>query len=253
MNNFIDRTHNHWKLGLAALKTSGIKTFLRREIYFIRTLFINHLKFYVYRTSLENIPTCQYPELDIICKVLVKPSDVAVLEQAGYDLGPFLVKNDYRLKQGALSICFFQNKTISHVAWIATNQQAKMSLTDIPCRVSIENGEAYLGRLIRNPRLKRPGFSAITIYIKSLEILRENGQKNCSFIILENNIIPQVSLAKRAQILPSASARYLKILWWRWWWEKPLESQPKTLVRYQRPLQPDNLNQAAGGPDALFK
>jgi len=231
MKIFFDRIKNHLKLGLALLKNTGIKTFVRRELYLLRSFWFTYLTFYVYRVNLDNHLEIEFPE-NIEFLLIDKTAEIEVLVRNGYDFGPFAVMDDHRLKQGALCLCFFRNKVISHVAWIAAAPKAQRSLTDIPCPVDFEDGEAYLGRLERNPKLKRPDFSALILHLKEIEVLRSMGKTGCCFIILKNNFIPQIGLAKRAGVLPCSSARYLKILVWRWWWEKPLDNISKTLSRY---------------------
>ena len=237
MNSTIKRTLTQLRLGAAILRTTGTKVFVQRWLYFCGSHFFNYQTFYVYRVKLDKPLSFQLPSAAIECKLLEKTNDFASLVKEGYDFGPFVVRDDNRLEQGALSLCFFQNKIISHIAWIALDQRAKESLADFPFPVVFEHSEAYLGRLARNPKLKRPTFSAVVIFFKALELLQGMGKKGCNFIVRQNNIIPQLGLAKRADIRPCASASYLKILWWHWWWEKPLKNQPKAILRHRKSLQ----------------
>jgi hypothetical protein len=230
MSKNLNRTITNIRQGIAILRMRGAKVFVQRGFYFFSSRFFNYQTFYIYRVKLDKTISFQQPPDFIEYKLLNKACDLTDLIKEGYDFGSFVVINDNRLEQGAMCLCFFQNKIITHIIWIALNQMAKESLIDFPCRVDFEFGEAYLGRMARNPKLTRPTFSAIIIYFKALEVSREFGKKSCTFIVRQNNILPQIGLLKRADIRPCSSARYLRLLWWAWWWEKPLEKQSESII-----------------------
>jgi hypothetical protein len=226
------RIKHHFRLSLIILKKSGLRTFISRELYTLRSLIFNCLDFYIYTIDLDkNAKKAQIPA-DTECKLLDRHSDIAKLEKEGYDFGLFLAKDDFRLKQGAALLCFFRNKTITYIAWIATDQKAKDSLTNIPFPVSFEQG-AYLGRMQRSSGLKSKGDSAVFIFSQALRVLSRAGNKYCSFIVLTNNRIPQLILAKQLGILPSAAARYIRFFCWHHWQEKPLNKLPDALLKYK--------------------
>lgn len=232
MNNTIDHVATECRLWFAILRTSGLKAFVRRGLRFAANFVFMYQKFYVYRIKTDVSPIASMPE-GIEFKLLEKTEDYTALVKAGYILDPFVVSGDYRLKHGARCLCFFQQKTLRDIGWFSTDQPSKDSLTDIPCRVAFDRGEAYLGKVERNKKFTRPVYAAVTMHRRALDMLRQMGFSEGLFIVLQNNLVHQFGLAKRADARPGAEARYLKILWWRWWWEKPLDAQPEHLARVQ--------------------
>jgi len=231
MNTLFSRVATQIRQGAVILSERGFKGFLQNGLYFLGSHLLDYQTFYVYRLKLGENNNRQCPPAFIEHKLVDKTSDYSDLVSKGYDFSTFVVKNDNRLLQGAMCLCYFQNKTISHIIWIALDQQAKESLIDLPCQVDFESGEAYLGRMARNPKLPRMTFSAIAIYFQALEVLFTSGKKSCTFIVRQNNLLPQIGLAKRADIRPRSSARYFRLLWRQWWWEKPIGHLSKVFQR----------------------
>ncbi len=222
LNTIVNRTATQFRQGVKILTVKGVKVFVQNGLYFCASHLLDYQTFYVYRVKLDKTVNFEAPPAFIEHKLVGKASDFSDLVGEGYDFSTFVVKNDNRLSQGAKCLCFFQNKTISHIIWIALNQQAQNSLIDLPCRVNFECGEAYLGRIARNPKISRPTFSAITIFFQALGVIFNLGGEGCTFIVRRNNILSQIGLAKRANIRPISSARYLRLFWWQWWWEKTI-------------------------------
>ena len=230
----LDQIGTQWRLGAAILKNSGFKVFLHRGLHFAGAFFFTYEKFYVYRVKTDAVTTSYSVSEGVEFKIIRNLADYSALSGEGYDFASFVVKEDVHLKAGAACLCFFQQKVIRDVAWIAADSEAKENLIDVPCRVSFESGESYLGRFARNSKISKPYYPSITLYYKALEVLRGMGRTACVFVVLRDNLGPQIGLGKRGGILPYAEGSYLKILFWRWWRERPLRSQPEHLLRFQR-------------------
>jgi hypothetical protein len=62
---------------------------------------------------------------------------------------------------------------------------------------------------------------ALYVHSKELQFLKKKGIVTFRGVVATNNIAPQRVYAKLG-VKPYAEARYLKILWWKFWTEKPL-------------------------------
>ncbi len=102
-------------------------------------------------------------------------------------------------------------------------EQARDSITDIPYPVDFSNSEAYLGRTAKNPKYRQTDIS-VYVYFKVLQLLRQSGAITCRFVVSKSNRITQNALAKRVDAKPYGEGHYLKLLWWKFWKEEPINA-----------------------------
>ena len=98
--------------------------------------------------------------------------------------------------------------------------EAKKTLGELPYRVDFSNNEACSGGSWTNPKYRRMGISNYDNF-KAFQFLNERGK------VIERSSIPKSNISSQKSRQPNppkiyAEARYLKILCWKWWKEKPL-------------------------------
>ena len=98
--------------------------------------------------------------------------------------------------------------------------EAKRSLPEPPIRGDFANSQALGGGNWTNPKYRRMGLSTYVDY-KTCQFLLEKGKVVRRGATAKGNIVAQRGYAKIGAKM-YAEARYLKILWWKWWKEKPL-------------------------------
>lgn len=96
----------------------------------------------------------------------------------------------------------------------------------IPCKVDFSKGEVYLGWVETNPRYRRLGLSMYVI-IEKLELLKEMGKTTGKCIVERSNLASRNMTIKVGGKV-YGEGRYLKILWWKSWREKPAVQQAST-------------------------
>ena len=105
---------------------------------------------------------------------------------------------------------------------IASDLMAKQEEILAANRLDFQAGEVCTGGSRTNPKYGRLGLYTYT-YSEIYQFLGENGRKRVRFSIERNNIPPQKAQAKLGARIYS-EGRYLKLLWWEFWKEKPRRS-----------------------------
>jgi hypothetical protein len=125
-----------------------------------------------------------------------------------------------RLDKGAIAFCILVDKEIAHLGWVAMTEKAKNTFNSAPYRVDFSNKEACTGATWTNTKYRRKGLMVYG-YFKRLQFLRERGITVSRNVVAKNNIASQMAHAKFDPKI-CGEARYLRILWWKFWTEKPL-------------------------------
>jgi len=103
---------------------------------------------------------------------------------------------------------------------IALTRQAKDSFDSLPYQVNFADKQVCTGAAETNPKYRNMGLMRYN-YLKRLEFLKENGILKDRAAVAKSNVASQVGVAKISDNI-YAEARFLKLLWWKFWWEKPL-------------------------------
>jgi hypothetical protein len=135
-----------------------------------------------------------------------------------------------RLDAGAIAFSVFVGQELAHMAWAATTQRAMDSLDGPPFKVDFEAAEAASGGVWTHPKYRRLGFHAYT-RLKLLQFLKGNGIAINRSVSSKQNIAAILTVDKFPLGLKIREARYLRILWWKSWKEKPLDESTKLLKR----------------------
>ncbi|MGB2800333.1 MAG: hypothetical protein WBC82_10900 [Dehalococcoidia bacterium] len=89
--------------------------------------------------------------------------------------------------------------------------------------------EAYSGSLWTRPEYRGRGFTAYC-YFKALEFMRVRGKVVSRASIDVNNVVSQRATGKIGTNI-YAEGRYLRILWWKSWRERPLSAEEQEAMR----------------------
>ena len=161
------------------------------------------------------------PDIQNLTLKIVSTNEQAdELDREGFEFRSQFINARERLDRGAIAFCIFMSREFANIGWITLTQQAKDSLNELPFKVNFSNNEACTGGAVTNPKYRTMGLMRYN-YFKRLEFLKENGRLRDRAAVAKSNIASQMGVAKISDNI-YAEARFLKLLWWKFWWEKPL-------------------------------
>jgi len=141
----------------------------------------------------------------------------------GFDFGIHGIRAREKLDKGALMFCIFVEKELACIHWAAATQEAMNVLIKVSYKVDFSSNEVCLGWSETNPKYRR------------LLLSRYNYSEEGKFLVRMGKTIGRTLVEKRnlasLKGLPKAGGRvygegrYLKILWWKSWKEKPVVSE----------------------------
>lgn len=202
------------------LQTEGLAPLLRRGFEFYIFQYGNY---YLYEHTLKERNEADFmPKIrDFTFKIIHTNEEADELAATtGSDFRRRFVNAGNGLDKGAIAFCFFVEGEIAHIGWVALSEEAKKALDSLPLKVAFSNNEAYTGGTETIPEYRGNGLMAYG-YFKRFQFLREKGITASRNAVTVNNIASQRAHAKFSPKI-SAEARYLKLLWWKFWREMPL-------------------------------
>jgi len=222
----ISRLTDLLKRAKTILKTEGLIPLVRRAFALIVGYFFQYENYYLYEQDTTNI--ADYDEADYVSridglalKLVYTNEEAAELEAEGFEFRSQVMNASERLGKGAIAQCLFVGLELVNMSWTALNQQAKDTLHEPPYEVDFLNAEACGGDVWTKPEYRRMGIRTYS-RVKRMQFLFDNGIATNRTAVPKWNIASQRGSAKfNANIY--AEARYLKILWWKSWKEKPLQ------------------------------
>ena len=211
-------------------KTEGVTYLLAVGFRFMAGLLFKYQTFYLIEHTLEQ--TRHLDEKDFLpktdhfeWKVVATTQEADVMEADGLEFRSYAHSFDAReaLDNGAKATCLFVGRELAHIGWLAMTEEAKNSLNEPPIRVDFSKKESYSGAVWTNPKYRKLGLHTYANLKRNL-FLAENGATRMYGQIARRNT---ASLRVTTKFNPAVygEGRYLKILWWKWWREKPLTLQ----------------------------
>lgn len=204
--------------------TEGPRGLLRRgSRFFLRRLF-EYSTYYLYARaggySVGMDEAGASARIDgITSRVVTSNSEADELEAQGFEFRSYVPNARERLDQGAVATCVFVGKEIGHIGWVALNQRALDSLDEPPYRVDFAKGEAVGTGAWTNPRHRG---KRLRSYGASMfqSVMLENGFSVRRYAIRKSNIASVKTPVTISD--PCGEGRYLRVLWWKSWRERPL-------------------------------
>ena len=206
-------------------QTEGLAPLLRRGFNFVRGWFFGYGHYYLYKHTIEErnesdfMPRIDDFSVNIICSN--KEAD-ELAEATGFDFRRRFVKDKNRLDKGAIAFCVFVGKELAHIGWVALSEEAKKTIDPLPYKVDFANNEACTGGTLTIPEYRGKGLMVYGYY-RRFQFLKEKGVVASRNAVSTSNIASQRAHAKFEPKI-YAEARYLKLLWWRFWKERPCHS-----------------------------
>lgn len=205
------------------LQGEGPAALLRRAFEFY---IFSYGHYYLYRVGLD--PSLELNEADFLPRIegfsfeIVRSNEEAdkLAEAMGHDFRKRFISARRRLDRGAIAFCGFSDGEIAHVGWMALTELARKSLFDLPLRVDFTRGECYFGGSETIPEYRGRGLMGYNAY-RIYRFRRENGLETERYAISAGNRAAESAVARFARD-PYARARFIRVLWWKFWKETPL-------------------------------
>jgi len=203
-------------------QTEGLISVVRHGFAFVTGRCFQYKTFYIIeydllkqRREADFLPGIQKFSLNIIST----SEEADELEASGFEFRSHIINIKERLDKGAIAFCIFIGSELVYIAWVAMTQQAKNILDAFPVNVDFSANEAYWGGIWTSPRYRGMGLATYGAF-KRMQFMSERGKVVVRGAVAKDNV---ASLAVGDKHGPKrrAEARYLKILWWEWWKEKP--------------------------------
>jgi hypothetical protein len=204
-------------------REQGLGTLLRRGLAFIGRYLFRDEYYYLYRHSLGARDEAEFsPRIeDFNFEMISSTRRAAELAAEGIDIRQLFPNAWQSLDKGAIAFCISINNEPAHIGWLATTEEAKQTIDNLPYRVDFANGEACTGGTRTAPKYGQRGLMVYG-YFKRLEFLGERGYILSRCAVTTNNIASHKAHARFNPTL-YAKARFLKILWWTYYRETSLE------------------------------
>lgn len=203
-------------------QTEGLTPLLRRGFTFLAGYFFQYGTLYLYEFTVKERNEADFlPRIrDFTFKVVTTNQQADELAADGLEFRSHVINARQRLDKGAIAFCVFIDGELASIGWVAMTEEAKKSLTRLPIQVGFSSNEAYTGGAETNPKYRGMGLAPYVVF-KRLQFLKERGRVAVRAVVATNNIASQ-RLHARLGSKRYAEARYLKLLWWKSWREKPL-------------------------------
>jgi len=208
------------------VQKEGLKPLLTRGFAFVRARFLEWGDFYVYEYTLKERNEADFlPGIRDFTFKIVSSNEEAdrLAETIGSDFRRRFFRARSMLDKGAIAFCIFVEGEIAHIGWVALSEKAHKAVDNLSYKVDFLNHEACTGGSETIPQYRGKGLMAYG-YVKRFEFLRGKGILVSRNAVEKSNIASQKAHAKLGPTL-RAEAKYLRLLRWRFWRERPL-AQP---------------------------
>jgi len=209
------------------LQNEGVVLLARQGFPFLLSFFFRYERYYLYVTDIQEVlkERNEVEPLtgiqDFTLKIVSTNEEADELEAEGLEFRAQSVNARKRLDKGAIAFCIFVDGELASLGWVATTQEAKDSVDRLPYKVDFSNRESCTGASMTNPKYRGMGLMGYNLW-KRFEFLGQRGKVRDRAAVAKSNIASQrATMRVRTKI--DTEARYLKILWWKSWKEKPLE------------------------------
>jgi len=211
-----------YERGRYILQKEGLFAFFVKGVSFLRRCVFIHESYYTYELQLseplkfESTPKIQ----DFVFEIVTTSQRLKDLAAQGCDFGINVIGAEEKLDKGALMFCIFMGKELACIHWAAITQEAMDSLIKVHYKVDFWNNEAYLGWSETNPQYRRLLLSRYN-YSEERKFLASMEKTMGRTLVAKSNLASLKGLPKAGGRV-YGEGRYLKILWWKSWEEKPI-------------------------------
>lgn len=215
-------------------KTQGFISLLRRALAWC---FFNYQAFYLlgnipdkYRRLQDDNPA---PKIDDLSVKLICTNDEAdILEADGYEFRSHTTNARSRLDNGAIAACTFIGTNFASIRWYGLTQQSVKAFNIPPLKVNFDKNEVLVADIFTIPEYRGKGLTAYTA-LKALEFLAKRGTERTKGVVRRDNVASlRGNIDNGGEVY--AEGRYLRILFLKFWREKPL---PQNISCGELPLK----------------
>lgn len=212
--------------GKDILREEGLLALVKRAFLFVlRSLFFSHEIYYIYEKTLNDSDEVKLTSRiqNWTLKIVSEPEHVDELVTEGFNIGWYFGPEEIkkRVSRRAVLFCVFVGNELAHVTWVALGEKAKRKIDGLPFKIDFQKGEVCSGASLTKPQYRGRGILSYT-YSHIFPYLAKQGFVKDKFTVHENNIHSQRAHSK---LNPTTTrrGRCLKILWWKFWREKPMK------------------------------
>ena len=207
------------------LQTEGLVPLVRQAAAFaVQRCFIYKV-YYLDESSVEHFQNLSEADFmpkiaSFTLKIVSTNEEADELEAEGLEFRSLGFNARDALDKGAIALYVFVGKELANVSWIAMTEEAKLGLRELPYRVDFSCNEACQVGMWTAPKYRGMRFARYAS-VEARRLLWEKGKVRMISLIVKGNQAAHRSYAILGH-KTYAEARYLKILWWKFWKEKPL-------------------------------
>ena len=207
-------------------QTEGLLALVRQASAFVVRLFFQHQSYYLYETYIHEVlkegEAKHLPRIkDFTLKIVSTNREADELEAEGLEFRSQVVNAREKLDKGTIAFCIFVGRELAYIGWIAMTEEAMKTAAAPPMKVDFANDEIYALHVWTNPKYRGMGLAPYGDF-KTYQFLEEKGKVVHRALVATDNVASVKAWAKLTHPKIYAEARYLKILWWKSWKEKPL-------------------------------
>ena len=205
-------------------QTEGLASLVRRALAGFTYCLFEHRMYLLVDHATENVKHMNKDDLmpraeDCIVKIVSTNRQADVLETQGLEFRSHVLNARERLRNGAVAFVVFVGGEFASTAWVATSQEAADTLSEPPVQVDFTNGEALCGAVLTRQEYRRKRLNLyMGLHIR--QFLLDRGVATMRGAIGIDNAASLKANDKFSPIV-YAQGRYLRVLWWRSWKERP--------------------------------
>ena len=206
-------------------ETEGLRSLARQGLAFLRYCLFHYRRYYLYADPIDNLGDLSeadfMPRVDrFIARVVSSNAEADELEASGLPLRAQFPTARRSLDNGAVAFCLFVGNTLAHIGWAAFTREGQKSIGEPPYVVDFSNHEACSSGSWTHPQFRRLRLRRYSRFMM-LRYLLDNGIRTKRAAIAKGNIPPQQGRHEYPRG-PQGEGRYLRVLWWESWKERPL-------------------------------
>ncbi len=205
------------------LQTEGLIPLLRRGFPFLLSYFLKYGTFYLYKHTLKERTEADFaPRIQgFTLKVVSTNKQADQISANGLeDFRQQFINARRGLDKGAIAFCVYVGNELAHIGWVAMSREAKNTFDGLPYYVDFTNKEACTGGTVTIPKYRGKGLMAYGYFVR-FQFLRQKGIVTTRNAVKISNTASHKVMAKFGPNM-YAKARYLKVLWWKFWRETQL-------------------------------
>lgn len=181
----------------------------------------NYSTYYLYEHTMKERCEADFmPKVkELTCKIVFDNQEAEKLAESGYEFRSYQRNARERLDKGAIAFCFFIEKELAHIGWVALTKEAANTFT-LPLNIDFLNNQACIGGSLTPFKYRENNFMTYGYY-KQFEYLRNKGISSARNAVDTRNRASQKVNAKFSPKI-YGKGHDIKILRWQFWIETPI-------------------------------